>query len=57
MLNTQNILPLSKFALAPLSKRTRTSSTLETLAAYIRGVHPYRKLESTLMPVKIKTSF
>lgn len=34
------ILPISKHALAPLSRRRRTIAKLATLAAHIRGVHP-----------------
>lgn len=34
------ILPISKHALAPLSRRRRTTAKLATLAAHIRGVHP-----------------
>jgi len=35
-----HILPISKHALAPLSRRIRTTAKSATLAAHIRGVHP-----------------
>lgn len=43
--------PFSKLAFAPLLRRRYISSTFATLAAYMRGVHPNLRLDSTFMPV------
>lgn len=49
--------PFSKLAFAPLLRRRYISSTFATLAAYMRGVHPNLRLDSTFMPVTFIYTF